>query len=366
MSPTIKFSNTAQADFFNTLKTRVDEYFLINKLDRNANQEMYLKTVIMLLLYFVPYILMLTGRFNTFSEHMILWLVMGVGMCGIGLGIMHDANHGSYSKNPNVNYVLGLLINVLGVSHVNWKIQHNYFHHMFTNIQGHDDSLNAGALLRFSPAQKHYSFHRFQHWYIWALYTLETFVWALATDIVRMNRYRRSEALKMAGKSTAYLFAEMLFWKAMYFLFILIIPIYGIGIPWKWALIGYTTMHLLVGIFLTFVFVTNHIMPECDHPVPQNGVVDNSWAVHQVRTSCNYATDNKLFSWFVGGLNFQIEHHLFTGICHVHYPAIAKIMKKTAKEFNVPYNSYDTFWDAIRAHNLAMKQLGQPSIQAQY
>lgn len=344
--------------FVNTLRQRVNAYFADNNISKQANAQMITKSFIMLAIYFVPFGILLTDTVNNPWMQLGLWLIMAVGMSGIGLGIMHDANHGAYSKSKRTNDIIGMVINLAGVSQLNWKIQHNVLHHCYTNIQGYDDSLDAGAMLRFSPHQAILPRHRFQHIYAWFLYTLQTIMWALYTDFRRLNHYLKLGIIPGNVNPTK-LNLELLAWKLFYFAFTLGLPLLWLSTPWYYTVLGFLAMQLTAGFFLALVFLVAHVMPPCDYPLPsEDGDIENHSLVHQMYTSCNFATGSKWFSWFVGGLNFQIEHHLFPNICHVHYPEVAKILKQTAKEYNLPYYHYTTFWQAIVGHGEMLKMLG--------
>ena len=149
----VKFNVQDQPAFFNELRKRVNKHFKENNISKHANFNMKFKTVFMLCLYFVPLILMITGVVSSLWPVMLMWVLMGFGMSGIGLAIMHDANHGSYSKSQKVNNALGYLLNIIGGYHVNWKIQHNVLHHSFTNVERFDGDIKNG-LIRFSPNQE--------------------------------------------------------------------------------------------------------------------------------------------------------------------------------------------------------------------
>jgi linoleoyl-CoA desaturase len=119
-------------------------------------------------------------------------------------------------------------------------------------------------------------------------------------------------------------------------------------------------MHYITGFILAVIFQPAHVIEGTEYPVPDDkGNMENNWAIHQLHTTTNFGHREKMFSWYVGGLNYQVEHHLFPNICHVHYRKIACIVKKTAEEFGLPYKSKDTFLQALIAHGRILKSLGQ-------
>jgi linoleoyl-CoA desaturase len=354
----INFGLEPVADFSEVLKFRVNAYFEENNLVRQGGMSFVIKTFIMLMLYFIPYGILLSGAVINPLGQLCLWLIMAVGMSGIGLGVMHDANHGASFKSNKLNNFFGKVIYLVGVDQLNWKIQHNVLHHTFTNIDGHDDSLEAGNLLRFSPNQKLLKHHKYQQYYAWFLYTLQTISWSIITDYNRLKKYIGMNIITNK-KSSNRLYFEMFTGKLIYFGLILFLPMFVIESSWWITLLMFLAMHLTAGFFLACVFLPAHIMPDNEYPIPTNdGSLKNDWLVHQIVTSCNFATGSKMFSWFVGGLNYQIEHHLFPNICHVHYPAISKILKSTVEEYNLPYRHYTSFLDAIKAHKIMLRKLG--------
>jgi linoleoyl-CoA desaturase len=358
-SQQMKFDSTKNTEFATVLKARVNAYFDESGRKRQGGFWIVSKTIIMLALYLIPFVLLLLNIFPETSSQLGLWLFMAVGMSGIGLGVMHDANHGASFKSSVLNDILGKVIYLVGVDQLNWKIQHNVLHHTFTNIDGHDDSLEAGNLLRFSPHQPLLKHHKYQHYYAWLLYTLQTISWSILTDYNRLRKYIKMEIIP-GKKSNARLYTEMFLGKIIYFGLILILPVFVINSPWWLTASFFLLMHLAAGFFLACVFLPAHIMPENEYPLPEeSGDMKSNWLVHQIETSCNFATGSRSFSWFVGGLNYQIEHHLFPNICHIHYPAISKILKETVNEFNIPYRHYKTFFGAIKAHGVMIKKLGR-------
>lgn len=354
----VKFNLNDRPAFFKELRIRVNKHFKENNLSKYANINMKLKTVFMLLLYFVPLFLIITGIISSLWPVMLMWVLIGFGMSGIGLSIMHDANHGSYSKNRHVNKALGYLINFVGGSPINWKIQHNVLHHSFTNVEDYDEDIKIG-ILRFSPNQNRKSFHRFQAFYATFLYGFMTMYWSMVKDFTQMVKYYRRNLLKEQGATLTKAMTELIFNKLWYFALTIALPLIFIDLPWWQILLGIFTMHYISGLLLSFIFQLAHVIEETDFYVAdEKGSVDNNWAVHQMKTTANFANGSVIFSWLIGGLNYQIEHHLFPNICHVHYRKISAIVKKTAEEFNIPYHSHKTFYGALKSHFSMLNLLG--------
>ena len=360
MKPTaVKFSKDTN-DFFLTLRGRVSDYFKTNGISKFGNSRMVTKTVFMIALYVIPYILMISGVVANVWGVFAMWVLMGFGMSGIGLSIMHDANHGAYSKNKRVNKYLGFMMEVVGGSSLNWRIQHNKLHHSYTNIHGMDEDIMPPKFLRFSPHQKRTKVHRFQHIYAWFFYGLMTISWITAKDFKGLYRYKKMGLTQNQKKSFNRLFWDIVITKVLYYAYALVIPLLVLDISWWLVVIFFFIMHFVCGFVLGIIFQPAHVMPTSEYPLPdKKGNVLNNWAIHQMLTTTNFAPKSKIFSWFVGGLNYQIEHHLFPKICHVHYKKISKIVKETAKEYGLPYNSKSNFIKAIWDHGKMLRNLGR-------
>ena len=319
---------------------------------------MVFKTICMLSLYFLPILLVSTGWLTQTWQLFTCFILSGFGMAGIGMGIMHDAIHGTYSSNPKINKLLSYTLNLVGANATIWKVQHNVLHHSFTNIHEGDDDLNVPFFLRFSPNAKKNLLHPFQHWYTWFFYGLSTLSWVTTKDFIRLDRYYKMGLIK--GKNIyRNTFLKILAWKFVYFTLTLGMPIlfspFGIGE----ILLGFLTLHFITGLSISLVFQTAHVMPEVSfHQTDENGIVEGERMIHQLLTTSNYAPKSRLFSWMIGGLNFQIEHHLFPDICHVHYKNISEIVQQTASEYNLPYYSKKNFFQALRSHFQMLHYLG--------
>ncbi len=362
MSTTIKFGKSQQ-EFYATLSQRVNNYFKTNNLSRNANAEMVVKTIFMLSLFFVPYFISISGLVTAYWVYFLLCLVMGLGVAGIGLSIMHDANHGAYSTKPWINDMMGYTLNLVGANAYNWKIQHNVLHHTFTNIYEVDEDISPRGALRMSPDSPWKSFHRFQHIYAWFLYGLMTIIWVVGKDFFRLIRYQNNGMVERSKANIALEWTILLVTKILYVGYIFVIPMLLLPFAWWQILIGFLAMHYVAGFILAIVFQPAHVVEGTSYLMPDaEGNLENSWAVHQLYTTTNFAHRNKILSWYVGGLNFQVEHHLFPNICHVHYRNIANIVRETAAEYGLPYKMKETFVDALIAHGRLLKQLGNREI----
>lgn len=319
----------------------------------------------MLAIYLTPLILMLTGVVTNLWLVFACWAVMGVGMSGIGMSVMHDAIHGAYSSSGQINKYVGYTMNFIGANASVWKVQHNVLHHTYTNIQGSDEDINSPFFLRFSPHTKRLWIHRFQHIYVWFFYCFLTLLWIVTTDYAQLYRYYKSGHIGTKAQF-AKDFSKLIAWKVFYFGYVIVLPLIFLPFsPWV-TIVGFVIMHAVAGFLLSIVFQAAHVMPSCEFPLPnEKGMVENNWAVHQLETTTNFAPNNWILNWFIGGLNYQVEHHLFTHICHIHYPKISKIVSETAKEFGVRYQSQKSFMSAMWQHAKLLKDLGRMELKTQ-
>jgi linoleoyl-CoA desaturase len=358
----LRFSRKDTQDFFKTLNQRVNHYFKENQIPKTGNWKLYVKTVVMFSLLIAPYVMVLTLSINLWVK-LLLCIVMGIGMAGVGMNVMHDGNHGSFSKYPWINKFMGSSIYILAGNVFNWKVQHNILHHTYTNIHGHDEDLEAGRVLRFSKHSQWFPHHKFQHYYSVFLYGLLTLNWALFTDFQQMKRYTKRKLSYLNSKRPSLQWTGLYISKILYFSIWIVLPILLIDAPWWTVIIGFVVMHYTAGIILSLIFQLAHVVEDAEmHEAHKSGTMKNTWAIHQLKTTVNFATKNKIMNWFTGGLNHQIEHHIFPHISHVHYTKIGAIVRKTAKEFNLPYNEYKTTRSALFSHFKFLKQMGvQPA-----
>ena len=356
----IRYKAKGDRDFGITVRNRVNEYFKSNNISRKGDYRVWLKLIILPLMYLVPFGLIMT---NWYSQNLLifygLWLLMGIGLAGCGMGIMHDACHGAITKNKTFNNFIGaLILNLAGGSTFNWKIQHNVLHHTYTNIDGYDEDITAQGLIRLSPRQPVKSIYRFQIFYAWFFYGLMTFFWSTFKDFFQLSRYHKMDLLKTQSTTYPKELIRLIFVKILYHSFFIVLPILFLEVAWWHVILGWFSMHFVAGLILGCVFQPAHAVPTSAFPLPdENKLVKGDWAKYQLLTTANFAPKNKILSWYIGGLNYQIEHHLFPNICHIHHPQISKIVKATAKEFGLPYHSQPTFRAAIFNHAKLLYEL---------
>lgn len=363
--------NNKKNTFYASLKASVDQYFTTHKIKKTGNWKLYAKSWVLIpgaLLIYASLIWLFRSSAPAASGGLIfagivLCGILGLALASIGFNVMHDACHGSYSTRGWVNDLMGLSLNALGGNAFIWKFKHNIIHHTYTNVDGIDDDIAKSPVMRQCHSQKWVPAHRFQHIYVVLVYAISSIAWVAMMDF---NKYFKRKIVstplqKMDMKE------HVIFWlsKVLYAVFYILIPAYFVG--WgPWA-IGYLSMQMILGLTLAIVFQLAHVVENAEFvhiEEDETLKLDEEWAIHQVKTTANFAPRNKLISWYVGGLNFQVEHHLFPRISHVHYPAISKIVKETCRDFGIAYNEFPTMTRAIASHFRMMRELGRkPALQ---
>ena len=352
----VKFSHN-NAVFFHILRKRVNEYFKVKQIKQTGNISLYSKTIILAIGFLLSYVDLVFIHQPGYIS-IIVCCMMGLLMASIGFNVFHDGAHGSYSSSKTINQIMACSLNVMGGSSYIWKQKHNINHHSYTNIEGMDDDIDIKPFFRTNTSQKRYGFHKFQHIYSFILYGFTYLTWVFQNDFTKYFRGKISDHSSMKKMKLS---EHLMFWftKASYLVTFFILPAYRVGI--SNMIIGYSIIAFVSGIVIAFVFQLAHLHQEAEFVLPDSNdhyQVENEWAIHQLRTTINFDTQNKLVSWFCGGLNFQIEHHLFPKISHVHYPEISKIVKKTCQEYNIPYQEFPDTFSAIRSHLHFLKVTG--------
>lgn len=347
-----------EQQFTQALKKNVNHYFKENGISTKANAGMVVKTIILTAAYLIPFILILALPMNGWWA-LACTMMMGIGIAGIGMGVMHDAAHGAYSRRQWLNNLLAGSMYLLGSNVLNWKLQHNVLHHTYTNISGFDEDIESKGPIRLSQHAALKKYQRFQFIYAFFFYGFMTIA-MLVNDFTRLYKYASMGLLNTQGRTLKNEFTKMLLRKVAYLALIFGLPLWLTSFGFWQVLLGFFVMHWTASIILSFVFQMAHVVEGVEQPEP-TGDMEHDWHVHQLNTTSDFAHDNKILSWYVGGLNFQVEHHLFPGICHVHYKKLAPIVEQTAKEFGIPYHVQPTFRSALYSHICSLKRLGRPA-----
>ena len=353
----IQFRGPKKDEFLSEVRKRIDEYFITTGRSKNATLTLHIKGIILFCGFFLWWSALMFGWFPAVPR-LAIWMVFGINQGLLAMNVGHDALHGSYSSSPTINRWLGYLsYDLVGLSSLVWKHTHNQGHHTFTNIAGHDPDINKPGLLRLSPHDPLYKAHRFQHWYIWFLYALVGLNWILISDYQHMLKERKSITRK----------DQIPFWtfKAINLSMMLILPLLFSPMPWWQVFVGYLFLQFAGGLTVSIIFQLAHVVENVDFPLPdEEGIIPENWGVHEMQTTSNFATHDLFVTHLFGGLNFQVEHHLFPKVSHGHYRHLSPIIKKTAEEFELPYHEQPSLSAAVTSHARLLKKFGIGAINS--
>lgn len=279
---------------------------------------------------------------------------LGLAAAGMGFGIFHDANHGTLFRYSAANRLAARCCCVLlGPARAFWRIKHQGLHHRSPNVAGWDDDVDARGFLRLTPDEPWQP--RFRHQQVQALlfYGMNTIEWFFWKDFAclargRLNRWQKARLSR--GEQ-----GELLLCKALYFALMVAPPFLLLPLPW--ALGAFAMFHLVFSWTLTAVFQLAHLTPGMRFGPVRPG---DDWAMHQMRTTANFAVRSRIITGFTGGLNHQIEHHLFPHVAHTHYPALRPVVRRAALRHGLPYHDLGSMREALGQHFALLQMLGAP------
>jgi linoleoyl-CoA desaturase len=365
--PTARLPRSAQkpkfgtdTGFYKELKRRIDQYFDTTARPRRGSVRMYFKTAVLLAWFGVSYGLLVFAA-TTWWQAVPLAASLALAIAGIGFAIQHDANHGSYSSKESVNRLMGLTLDLLGASSFVWKWKHNIFHHTYTNLSGADEDINIGFFARLSPVQRRRRIHRLQQFYIWLLYGFLLAKWQLVDDFKNVAQARVAE--NRIPRPRGWALVQFVAGKVAFAGWAFVVPM--LLHPWWVVLLFYGATSFFVAVILSVVFQVAHCGAHASFPtLSEAGDVPNSWAIHEVESTVDFGRNSRFLTWYLGGLNYQIEHHLFPKISHVHYPRLAPIVEATCAEFGVRYTAHAGFLRAVSSHWRWLRKMGRRADQA--
>ena len=342
--------------FFKVLKERVDGYFVENKLHPAGNAQLLRKGVFQILCSIIIYIVLVFFT-PAATVSVALCVVLGINLAVIGFNVMHEGGHQTFSRHHWLNDASAFTLNVLGANAYYWKVKHNINHHTYTNVEGLDSDIDVKPFMRLHEDQPWRRYHRFQHVYWVVLYAISYLAWVFYEDF---QKYVSGRIAVNAERKPLPLTEHFIFWftKIMYILMYMVIPIIFVG--WVEWLIGFLIITCVCGLTTSIVFQLAHVVEGTQfHSMEPSTGKRYEWAVHQMVSTSNFATQSRILHWFLGGLNFQVEHHLFPRISHVHYPAINRYVKEISREYKVVYKEYTSVIGAIASHIVHLRKLGQ-------
>ena len=341
------------------LRQRINSYF---KQDAGCSEvgdwRMYLKTAIVLTCFVTTYVLLVFVAESMWLG-LLLVILLGFTTAGIGFNIAHDGGHRAYSKSPWVNKIMAMSMDLAGGSSYVWFWKHAVIHHNYVNITGYDTDIDLGILGRLSPHQTWLPYYRWQHFYIWFLYGFLAVKWEFVDDYNNVISGRIGK--HRFPRPTGWDLVIFITGKAVFLTWALLIPLLYHSPPV--VLFFYIIGVLVLGVTLSLVFQLPHCVEQAGFPLPREdtGQIESPWAVHQARVTANYGWHNLFLGWFIGGLNYHLEHHLFPTICHIHYPALTKIVEETCRKHGIKYLKHKSFWTGVAAHYRWLKKMGTQS-----
>lgn len=346
---------TDQKDFSQVLRKRVNEYFSSNNISTDANTKMYIKTIFYLSIWAGSYAILVTQQLSFFQTWLV-WSLWGFGFAASAVNVGHDAIHGAYTKNKRLTNLLKLTFDLNGASSYLWSLMHNVAHHTYTNLVNHDEDIHPAEILRLCPHAEYKPIHKYQYIYCFMLYPLATLSWSINKDYSKF--FKNTVANYNNRKHPTKEYFNLFFFKIVHYTFFMVLPFVLIDLPFWQKMICFLSAHFIAGFYLGIIFMLAHCVENVEFPEQDEvGMTENNWFIHQLKTTSNFGVNSKLSAFITGGLNQQVEHHLFPNICSIHYPEIANIVRDTAKEFNIVYNEYPTYWDALKSHVRFMKKM---------
>lgn len=339
------------------LNRRVDAYFADQGVSRfSEGPRMWFKTALLIATLAASWTVLMVFA-TTWWQLVLLASLAGVALAGVGFDVMHDGSHGSYSHSSRWNRLMGATLDAIGGSSYVWRFKHNVLHHTYPNVEGLDDDIEAQPFLRMADGQRRYPWHRLQHYYVWLAYALLPVKWHFVDDFkaVFTGELMGQSLTRPRGWELA------LFWggKLFFFAWALALPLAFHSV--EWVVASYAVLAAASGITLGTVFQLAHCVESVEiDSVPTDGAMRLPWAEHQIATTSDFAPNSRFLTWALGGLNFQVEHHLFPRVGHVHYPALARIVRETCAEFGVAHHTQPSLWHALRGHVRHLRRLGLP------
>jgi linoleoyl-CoA desaturase len=276
--------------------------------------------------------------------------------------VQHDANHGAYFRKRRWNHLLGWSADaLLGFSSYAWRVKHNVAHHTYTNIDGYDDDFSQTPLMRFTPSQPARPWYRYQHIYIWPMYLLMGLRWQTFGDIAAFMRGSIGESALRFPRG--WNLAGVIAGKGIFIGWALVIP--ALVYPWWVVLAGYVGFSMVTSLIMATTFQLAHCVEEASSATTGEILAQKPvWAVHEVETTVDFCPRNPVLTWVLGGLNFQIEHHLFPKVPHTHYPRIAEIVRRNCERYDVRYTAQPSLRAALRSHFVHLRTMGRLGLPA--
>lgn len=331
-----QFQKETPNGFYQTLKNKISP--ILDKEFKKANTISWIKLLAYPLLWLSAYILLLY-KGNQLSWFYGCYAMIGAMVTFTVFNIVHDAIHHALFKNPTWNKRAAVLLDIMGGNSFVWGKRHVLYHHTFTNVPGWDIDIKQTKLLRFNKRQEYLSVYRYQHIYMPFLYLFYSLNWILIRDF--KDFFSASSLVKQKVKIEKPEFVKLFSFKLLYFFLVLLLPVLALNHEWYHYLFGFILMHWFTSAFTLLVLLPSHLDEEAKFPEPdEHLLLRDTWAVHQLKVTNDFGTNQPLFNFLMGGLNHHIAHHLFPTVNHNIIPKITKHIAEAAKENNLPYKCY--------------------------
>ena len=327
---------------------------------RSARKALHQKAGCILGCFFISYATLLNRSVAT-PVRVVSFLVVLIALTMVATSIMHDANHGAFFEDsPKANAAVGYLGDLLGVSSALWRIKHN-LHHTDTNVQGADPDLDQGLVARLAPAQPLKPWHRWQHRYLWVLYGFMGIQWLLISDFVDLARGRvAGQSIGSIGLRTR---ISIIAGKVLHVSWALILPM--LLFPWRFVIPVYLVGSWLIGTSLAATFQIAHCVDIAGFSDVTTELSGDGMVWHQLRTTADVRQRTSLLGRFrsvvVGGLDFQIEHHLAPHIPHTAYKRMAVQLREVCANHDIAYLAHDGVVGAVKSHQRWLRVMGRNS-----
>lgn len=332
------FASSMHTPFYKTLKSEIDHYFDSNQINRKADTAYFVKMVVILMIFLGSYSLILVNPFNTLFL-LLMAIVFGISSAMIAFNIGHDASHHAIFKNPRLNDLFAYSFNLIGTNKYIWDIKHNKSHHAMTNIPGYDADIDQTKIARIINEKPVKWYHKYQHIYLPLLYPFFTFFLVFIKDFAMFKTHKMGNFYYERHPKKEWI--VLIISKFLYFSYTLIIPFIVLDLSILQFFLGFMVMHMFTGFTLAIILFPVHVQTNVPFPKPNaNGNIDNDWVHHEIEVSSNFSANNSYITWFAGGLNLHIIHHLFPNICHIHYPAMNRILRKVSNEYGLVLKEY--------------------------
>lgn len=357
----ITFDPSGHLAFKTELLKRIEAYFKDSGQGKKANSAMILKIVIILFLFTATYIALISNLLPP-AMLLVFTVLFGISNVLIAFNISHDAAHNALFINPKTNYLFSYTFNLIGVNRYIWDIKHNRSHHAFTNMPGLDLDIEQIKIARIVGHVPQKWYYKYQHIYIPLLYPFTSLYMIFIKDFLMFAAGKYGNSLLPAHPKKEYII--LIASKSFYFFYTLIIPLMFISQPWYYIVAGFILMHMIQGTFLAAILFPVHALHDSPFPkADKDGLIHNNWFKHQIEVSTNFGVKSKLLFWLSGGLNIHIPHHLFPGICHIHYYNLAPIIKEVALSHGILYRE-NTLAGALRSHFQLLEIMGKEKVNA--